>query len=79
MIGPSPPLALTVHLALVSSISFGGFPTVLPDLRDFIVGTNRWMTNQEFANHPSALSRPLTNSQSVAAKIAIERTKVAAC
>jgi chromate transporter len=50
MIGPSPPLALTVHLALVSSISFGGFPTVLPDLRDFIVGTNRWMTNQEFAN-----------------------------
>jgi chromate transporter len=50
MIGPSAPLALTVHLALVSSISFGGFPTVLPDFRDFVVGTNRWMTNQEFAN-----------------------------
>ena len=50
MIGPSAPLALTMHLAWVSSISFGGFPTVLPDLRDFVVGTNRWMTNQEFAN-----------------------------
>jgi chromate transporter len=50
MIRPSAPLALTVHLAWVSSISFGGFPTVLPDLRDFVVGTNRWMTNQEFAN-----------------------------
>jgi chromate transporter len=50
MIGPSAPLALTVHLAWVSSISFGGFPTVLPDVRNFVVGTNRWMTNQEFAN-----------------------------
>jgi len=50
MIGPSAPLALTVHLAWVSSISFGGFPTVLPDVRDFVVGTNGWMTNQEFAN-----------------------------
>src|SRR6516165_10269299 len=50
MIGASAPLALTVHLAWISSISFGGFPTVLPDLRDFVVGTNRWMTNQEFAN-----------------------------
>src|ERR1700739_753973 len=50
MTGPSAPLALTVHLAWGSSISFGGFPTVLPDFRDFIVGTNRWMTNQEFAN-----------------------------
>src|SRR5215472_1473771 len=50
MIAPSAPLALTMHLAWVSSISFGGFPTVLPDLRDFVVGTHRWMTNQEFAN-----------------------------
>ena len=50
MIGASAPLALTVQLAWISSISFGGFPTVLPDLRDFVVGTNRWMTNQEFAN-----------------------------
>jgi len=47
---PSAPLALTAHLALVSSISFGGFPTVLPDVRNFVVGTHGWMTNQEFAN-----------------------------
>ena len=50
MIGPSAPLALTMHLALVSSISFGGFPTVLPDVRNFVVGTHGWMTDQEFAN-----------------------------
>jgi chromate transporter len=48
--GPSAPLALTAHLALVSSISFGGFPTVLPDIRNFVVSTHGWMTNQEFAN-----------------------------
>jgi chromate transporter len=50
MTGPSAPLALTAHLAVVSSISFGGFPTVLPDIRNFVVGTHRWMTDQEFAN-----------------------------
>jgi chromate transporter len=49
MSDPSAPIALTAHLALVSSISFGGFPTVLPDVRNF-VGTHGWMTNQEFAN-----------------------------
>jgi membrane carboxypeptidase/penicillin-binding protein PbpC len=31
---------------LVSSISFGGFPTVLPDVRNFVVGTHGWMTDQ---------------------------------
>jgi len=50
MIDGSAPLALTVHLAWVSSVSFGGFPTVLPDIRNFVVGNNRWMTDQEFAN-----------------------------
>jgi chromate transporter len=50
MTGPSAPLALTAHLALVSSISFGGFPSVLPDVRNFVVGTHGWMTDQEFAN-----------------------------
>ena len=39
-----------MHLALVSSISFGGFPTVLPDVRNFVVGTHGWMTDQDFAN-----------------------------
>jgi chromate transporter len=46
----SPPVELTAHLALLSSISFGGFPTVLPDVRNFVVGTHGWMTNQEFAD-----------------------------
>src|ERR1700757_1925685 len=50
MSSPTAPIALTAHLLMVLSISFGGFPTVLPDVRNFIVGTNRWMTNQEFAN-----------------------------
>jgi chromate transporter len=48
--GPSAPIALTAHLALVSSISFGGFPTVLPDIRNFVVGTHGWMTNRDFAD-----------------------------
>jgi len=46
----SAPVALTAHLALVSSISFGGFPTVLPDVHNFVVRTHGWMTDQEFAN-----------------------------
>jgi chromate transporter len=50
MTDPSAPLALTAHLAVASSISFGGFPTVLPDVRNFVVGTHGWMTDQEFAN-----------------------------
>jgi chromate transporter len=50
MTGPSAPLALTMHLALLSSISFGGFPTVLPDVRNFVVGAHSWMTDQDFAN-----------------------------
>jgi chromate transport protein ChrA len=44
------PLALTAHLALLSSISFGGFPTVLPDLRNFVVATHRWITDHEFTS-----------------------------
>ena len=40
MTGPSAPLALTAYLALLSSISFGGFPTVLPDVRNFVVVTH---------------------------------------
>jgi chromate transporter len=47
---PSDPIALTAQLALLSSISFGGFPTVLPDVRNFVVVAHGWMTDQEFAN-----------------------------
>ena len=43
-------LALTFHLAIVASISFGGFPTVLPDVRGFVVSTHGWMTDQDFTN-----------------------------
>jgi len=43
-------VALTVHLALLSSISFGGFPTVLPDVRDFVVVAHGWMTDREFSD-----------------------------
>ena len=50
MTGPSAPLALTAHLALLSSISFGGFPTVLPDVRNFVVVAHGWMTDHEFAS-----------------------------
>jgi len=50
MNSPSISVALTEHLALLSSISFGGFATVLPDVRNFIVATHGWMTDQEFAN-----------------------------
>jgi chromate transporter len=43
-------LALTFHLAIVSSISFGGFPTVLPDVRAFVVTTHGWIADQVFTN-----------------------------
>jgi chromate transporter len=50
MNGPPASVALTAHLALLSSISFGGFPTILPDVRNFVVATHEWLTDQEFAN-----------------------------
>ena len=50
MTDPAAPLVLTGHLALLSSISFGGFPTVLPDVREFVVSTHGWVTDQQFAS-----------------------------
>jgi chromate transporter len=44
-------VALTARLALLSSISFGGFPTVLPDVREFVVITHGWMTDREFTDY----------------------------
>lgn len=44
------PAALTGHLALLSSISFGGFPSVLPDVHNFVVVTHRWATDRQFAD-----------------------------
>ena len=43
-------VALTFHLVIVSPMSFGGFPTVLPDVRGFVVTTHGWMTDQDFTN-----------------------------
>jgi chromate transporter len=38
------------HIALLSLISFGGTPGVLPDLQHFVVVTHGWMSDQDFAN-----------------------------
>ena len=43
-------LALAFHLAIVSSTSFGGFPTVLPDVRAFVGTMHGWITDQDFTN-----------------------------
>jgi chromate transporter len=47
----NPSAQLTAHLAVLSAISFGGFPTVLPDVRTFVVATHGWMTDQDFSNY----------------------------
>jgi chromate transporter len=41
---------LVAHLVVLSMISFGGIPAMLPDLRDYIVTANGWITDQDFAN-----------------------------
>jgi chromate transporter len=46
---PAATIALAANLALLSSISFGGFPTVLPDVHN-LVAANGWVTDREFAN-----------------------------
>ena len=51
MTSPSDPLTLTMRLAVLSSISFGGFPTVLPDVRNFVVATHGWVTDREFGDY----------------------------
>jgi hypothetical protein len=40
-------IALAAHLALPSSISFGEFPSVLPDVHDFVAAKG---CRPEFAN-----------------------------
>ena len=40
---------MAAHLVLLSSVSFGGFPTVLPDVHAFTVGKG-WITDQELAD-----------------------------
>ncbi|HEV2335447.1 MAG TPA: chromate transporter [Stellaceae bacterium] len=50
MNAPGASISLVGHIALLALISFGGVPGVLPDLRNFVVTTNGWLTDQEFAN-----------------------------
>ena len=47
----SAPAALVAHLVVLSVISFGGIPTVLPDLRDYLVTAHGWISDQDFANY----------------------------
>ena len=47
---PSAPLSLTAQLALLSLISFGGIPAVLPDLHNLVVVMKGWVTEREFAD-----------------------------
>ena len=41
--------ALVLHLALLSIISFGGIPTVLPDLHNYVTGRG-WLDDRQFAD-----------------------------
>jgi hypothetical protein len=45
----SPTAILVAHLAVLSSIGFGGFPTVLPDIYD-LATVNGWLNDREFLN-----------------------------
>ena len=50
MSGQSGSVSLTLHLALLSILSFGGVPSVLPDIRNYVVAANGWLTDREYAN-----------------------------
>lgn len=41
---------LTLFLALMSSISFGGIAPVLPDIRHFVVAAHGWLSDEDFVN-----------------------------
>lgn len=50
MTGSPPALVLAAHLSLLSLISFGGIPVVLPEIRDLVVTANAWVGEREFAD-----------------------------
>jgi chromate transporter len=41
--------ALVAHLALLSIISFGGIPAVLPDIHNYVIA-HGWLSDREFAD-----------------------------
>jgi chromate transporter len=43
-------VTLAGHLALLSLISFGGVPAVLPDLHNFVVAEHGWIVDRDFAD-----------------------------
>lgn len=45
-----PLIRLALFLALMSSVSFGGIPSVLPDIQHFVVVDTGWLTGTDFAN-----------------------------
>lgn len=47
---PGASVSLIGHIALLAIISFGGVPGVLPDLHDFVVTANGWLSDRDFAN-----------------------------
>jgi chromate transporter len=49
MSAPPSSMIMAAHLLVLSSVSFGGFPTVLPDVRD-LAAAHGWLNNREFAN-----------------------------
>ncbi|MGH7060606.1 MAG: chromate transporter [Stellaceae bacterium] len=51
MIGLLATFALSAHLALLSLISFGGVPSVLGDIHNFVVTTHGWLSDREFAEY----------------------------
>lgn len=46
----SPGIALVGYLAMLALVSFGGIPTVLPNLHDHIVTAEGWISDRDFAN-----------------------------
>lgn len=50
MSAPGASAALVGHLAVLSAISFGGMPAALPDLHDYVVTANGWISDRDFAN-----------------------------
>jgi chromate transporter len=45
----SPSVILAAHLVVLSAISFGGFPTVLPDVHD-LATANGWLSDRDFVD-----------------------------
>jgi chromate transport protein ChrA len=60
MSSPPAPLALAAHLAVLSMISFGGIPSVLPDIHNLVVVTKpRTTTQAHVRKRRDVLRRPV--------------------